>query len=532
MTQKPAPRNLTERLASLRDGLLANLIERDIPIRLALLAAVAGEHLLLIGPPGTAKSDIAQRLRSAFQNASFFERLLTRFTVPEELFGPMSIKALEADRYERQIQGYLPTASVAFLDEIFKANSAILNALLTLLNERAFDNGTQRIPVPLLCAIGASNELPEGSELEALYDRFLLRCHVGPVSDDGFLGLMALRGSGKPTLDPSLPLTIVDLAQIQQESVKVAVPSGVQGMLAELRKWLSSQDITVSDRRWRKIVSLLQASAYTNGRDQVSVWDGWLLPYCTWNKPEQREIIAAWYEEWVGASEAKEPATFTRLVEVWEARLSKDQNARSQAHDKDGNPLFLDRKKKQTTSATGKKQKHNPQNEPLFLAPPNWGGDRSNNGQGYTEPQIRNDNRSRYNNLDPSYFADEGNWLMEEAQWPPKMEPTRYSQAHIDGQSKQAAQLLDEVNGWEARLTQERDALAQSVDSHLWIVPGFSKIARKQLEAQLRIARDLSKRLRQVAQGFAELPKQHDSSEEEDSPKQDSVKEARPKKSR
>ncbi len=365
MTQKPAPRNLTERLASLRDGLLANLIERDIPIRLALLAAVTGEHLLLIGPPGTAKSDIAQRLRSAFQNASFFERLLTRFTVPEELFGPMSIKALEADRYERQIQGYLPTASVAFLDEIFKANSAILNALLTLLNERAFDNGTQRIPVPLLCAIGASNELPEGSELEALYDRFLLRCHVGPVSDDGFLGLMALRGSGKPTLDPSLPLTIVDLAQIQQESVKVAVPSGVQGMLAELRKWLSSQDITVSDRRWRKIVSLLQVSAYTNGRDQVSVWDGWLLPYCTWNKPEQRENIAAWYEEWVGASEAKEPTTFTRLVGVWEARLSKDQNARSQAYDEDGNPYFTDHQGQATKSDVGKNRNTTPKRTTL-----------------------------------------------------------------------------------------------------------------------------------------------------------------------
>ncbi len=507
MNPPPAPRDITKRLADVRDGLLANLIERDVPIRLALLAALAGEHLLLIGPPGTAKSDIAQRLRGAFKDASYFERLLTRFTVPEELFGPMSIKALEADRYERQIQGYLPTASIAFLDEIFKANSAILNALLTLLNERAFDNGTQRLPTPLLCAIGASNELPQGSELEALYDRFLLRCHVGPVSDDGFLGLMALRGSGKPTLDPSLPLTTTDLALIRQESVKVDVPSDVQGMLAKLRQHLQAQEIAVSDRRWRKIVSLLQVSAYTNGRDSVSVWDGWLLPYCTWNKPEQRELIAAWYEEWVGASEAEEPTTFTRMVVVWEVKLYNDKNARSQARDEYGDPLYIDRDGNATFSETEEKQKHNAYNQPLFLAPANWGNDRSNNGQGWTEQDIQQHSRSRYQTIDATYFADRSNMLMETTKWPPLMEPTRYSPEHINGQVKQVSQLLHNVEGWKARLTQERDALAQSVDSHIWIVPGFSQIARRQLEERLRIAQGLSEQLQNIEKGFAELPK-------------------------
>ena len=128
-----------------------------------LLAALCSEHLLLLGPPGTAKSELSRRL-SSLTGGEYFERLLTRFSVPEELFGPLSIKGLERDEYNRKTEGYLPTAEVAFVDEIFKANSAILNALLTLLNERLFDNGTDRLPVPLLCLVGASNELPESEE--------------------------------------------------------------------------------------------------------------------------------------------------------------------------------------------------------------------------------------------------------------------------------------------------------------------------------------------------------------------------------
>ena len=177
---------LSVRLRALQDALLTGLVERDVAVRLALLAALAGEHLLLVGPPGTAKSLIARRLRLAFADSTYFERLLTRFTVPEELFGPLSIRGLEEDRYERLTEAYLPTASIAFLDEIFKANSAILNALLTLLNEREFDNGARRVETPIIAVIGASNELPDDEELAALFDRFPLRLHVGPVSKDAF----------------------------------------------------------------------------------------------------------------------------------------------------------------------------------------------------------------------------------------------------------------------------------------------------------------------------------------------------------
>jgi MoxR-like ATPase len=231
-----AAATLKPRLQRIRDALSEGLIERDIPIRLALLAALAGEHVLLIGPPGTAKSELARRLRLAFTGQTYFERLLTRFSVPEELFGPLSIKALEEDKYQRQTDGYLPTAAVAFLDEIFKANSAILNALLTLLNEREFDNGTQRVKTPLVSVVGASNELPQEEELLALYDRFLVRYHVGPVTDDGFAKLLDLRGQAKPAIDAALMLTPADLEHIHTAAMKVTVPAEVASLLKAMRR--------------------------------------------------------------------------------------------------------------------------------------------------------------------------------------------------------------------------------------------------------------------------------------------------------
>ena len=137
------------------DQVSHGLFERDEAVRLLILAALSGEHLLLVGPPGTAKSELARRLHQVF-GGTYFERLLTRFSVPEELFGPLSLAALDEGRYERDIVGYLPCASVAFLDEVFKANSAILNALLTVLNERQFDQGAQRVAVPLVSLVATT----------------------------------------------------------------------------------------------------------------------------------------------------------------------------------------------------------------------------------------------------------------------------------------------------------------------------------------------------------------------------------------
>lgn len=291
---------LFKKIQRIQSQLTQGLVEREQTIKLTLLAALAGEHILLIGPPGTGKSLVSRRLHLIFQDTPYFERLLTKFSVPEELFGPLSIQALEKDQYTRLTQGYLPQASIAFLDEIFKANSAILNALLTLLNEREFDNGVLRQKVPLISVIGASNELPEDGNLSALYDRFLFRQYVEPVSKSGFKQLLTMQSIGDELSVEQLSCD--ELKYIQQHAKKVELSAEALQFLMELRKWCAENQIQVSDRRWRKIVGMLQVSAYTNGQSQVTIWDCWLVQNCIWEKPEQIELVAGMYEQYCGKS--------------------------------------------------------------------------------------------------------------------------------------------------------------------------------------------------------------------------------------
>ena len=288
-------------VAKLQRGLL----ERDMEVRLMLLAALCSEHLLLLGPPGTAKSELSRRL-SSLTGGEYFERLLTRFSVPEELFGPLSIKGLERDEYNRKTEGYLPTAEVAFVDEIFKANSAILNALLTLLNERLFDNGTDRLPVPLLCLVGASNELPESEELDALYDRFLIRKEVNQVSkgqlgDLARLAAKSIDRSDSEEVDPmaafaTVPdLTLDDFKQTSDQAItNVDISDEIIDVLTELRNFLQDKcepPVYVSDRRFMKAVNMMQVAAYADNRDEVSEADCLLLEFVMGNKPEDSQKV-------------------------------------------------------------------------------------------------------------------------------------------------------------------------------------------------------------------------------------------------
>ncbi|CAB9501051.1 ATPase RavA [Seminavis robusta] len=285
------------------------LVEREEEARLVVLGMVAEEHVILLGPPGTAKSVLGRRL-SQLCGGTFFQRLLTRFTTPEEIFGPLSLRALENDEYRRKTDGFLPTATVGFLDEIFKANSAILNTLLTILNERQFDNGAGvREECPIRSVLGASNELPESDELDALYDRFLLRKEVLPVSDEGILRMLGMPLPGLSPCDATNSSTEIattcdtvftdDLDQlIKTISLAAdAVSMGAEAceMMRDLRNFMRDDlDVDVSDRRLVKATRLLKVSAACHGRKQVDPLDCLLLQHIVWKLPEQRAAIREW----------------------------------------------------------------------------------------------------------------------------------------------------------------------------------------------------------------------------------------------
>ena len=329
------------RLRGLLDALEKGLVERRQAVRLALLAALAGEHTLLIGPPGTAKSELARRLHFAFRDARYFERLLTRFSVPEELFGPLSIQALEQDRYERHTAGFLPDASIAFIDEVFRANSAILNALLTLLNEREFDNGAGRQRCPLISAIGATNEVPEDEVGEAFFDRFLLRLPIRPVSSDGFEQLLgADRASAWRSPAVEVMLDESDLATLARHAARLSLPIEVSAILGELRQHLAAEEVYVSDRRWVKIAWLISVAAVSEGRSSLCLWDLFILPWCTAPDAARQATVSDWLCGRLGVQEALSPPRLTRVVEAFEAQLEAECNANDLDYDESGRLRF------------------------------------------------------------------------------------------------------------------------------------------------------------------------------------------------
>lgn len=275
-------------VAAIRAGFERRFVERSTEITCSLLALLSGEHALFLGPPGTAKSMLARSLCEII-DGNYFYYLLTRFTTPEEVFGPLSLKALQEDDFYRKTSGFLPDAHIAFLDEIFKANSSILNSFLTVLNERKFHNGRSVIDVPLISVFGASNELPEDESLDALYDRFLFRCVVAPVQEEANFKKM-LFGSGQSS-SRQLRISLEDIRRLQEAAIYLPVDADVEAIILRARRELAAKQITVSDRRWKKMLGVLKVAAAASGRASVDRSMILLLQHMAWDKPEQRADV-------------------------------------------------------------------------------------------------------------------------------------------------------------------------------------------------------------------------------------------------
>lgn len=318
-----------EKLKKIREELKQTFLERSDLIDGALCALLSSQHLLVVGPPGTAKSMLADEICRRILGARYFQWLLTRFSTPEEIFGAVSLKGLEQDDYRRVTSHKLPEAHIAFLDEIFKANSSVLNAILTLINERLFHNGKEITSVPLLTLFGASNELPEDDELMALYDRFLLRFTVNYITEDfRFLRMLEASGTAERTT-----LTFDELREMQREVHVIKIPGHVYRSIADIRRELVKKNITASDRRYRQSLALLQAHAYLSGESEVAEKDLFFLEHVLWRDPgEQPEVRAVIRELILGyEEEVKELLYQSKEIRDYALRPWETGEMRSQA---------------------------------------------------------------------------------------------------------------------------------------------------------------------------------------------------------
>lgn len=278
---------ITTALRTIRDELAADYLEREQVITGMILGLVARQHVLLVGPPGTAKSALARALAERLSGGLHYELLMTKFTTPEEVFGPVSLSGLQEDRYARILDGRLAQANTAMIDEVGKAGSAILNSMLGIMADRVYHNDGHTIPCPLITMVGATNELPEGEELAALYDRFMLRYEVKPLSDAAFPKLLQLEAAGSP----ATTVSIDQLGLLHQALPTVVVPAGIIEGLGKLRADLRAKGLLPSDRRWRAVIGLMRASALFHGRDVVNEDDFDALTHVLWDRLGDQGLV-------------------------------------------------------------------------------------------------------------------------------------------------------------------------------------------------------------------------------------------------
>jgi MoxR-like ATPase len=300
-------------------------VQRDEIIDLIALTVVAGEHLFLHGPPGTAKSALIRTFARAVQG-NYFEYMLTRFTEPNEIFGPIDIAKLRDGKVITVTTGMLPEAEFAFLDELFNANSAILSSLLTILNERVYRRGLETHRLPLLSLFSASNHLPEEDALKALFDRFMLRCHVDNLKREAMPRLLQAGWDLEQSPLPSSSVTADDLRQLAASIFRVDLTGALEAYREAVFK-VRDLGISFSDRRAVKGQKLLAASALLSGRDAAQPSDLWVLRY-VWDREEQIESLTALVngilEQHVGDAKKHPLAAVSRAVDAEELARQLD----------------------------------------------------------------------------------------------------------------------------------------------------------------------------------------------------------------
>jgi MoxR-like ATPase len=302
------------KIQSFYNELMKPFIGREEEARVIVLALMTGEHAVLIGEPGTAKSALIRR-SAQLLNARLFMYLLTKFTEPSELFGPLDLVALKEGRYVRITKGKMLEADIIFLDEIFKANSAILNSILSILNERIFYDGYSEIKVPLWSLFGASNEVPDDPELEALYDRMLLRQYVKPVSEDLWKDLLDYEWAlerkmilEEEKIEPIM--SINDLRVIRRTVVENIDLGGVKNKLLKLYSIFENKGVHVTDRRKGKALKVISATAFLEGRRSAVETDLLSLKYVVPRDIEDFEKVTTILNE-----ELKTPYRYLKALE-------------------------------------------------------------------------------------------------------------------------------------------------------------------------------------------------------------------------
>jgi MoxR-like ATPase len=281
---------ITSRLATdVLEPMKRDFVGKDEIIDLLGVCLVGGENLFLFGPPGTAKTALVHNLAARLEGRTF-DYLLTRFTEPNELFGPFDIRKLRDGELLTNTEGMLPEASLVFLDELLNANSAILNSLLVALNERIFRRGKETRPLSALVFVGASNHLPEDDALNALFDRFLLRVRCDNVPGERLPDVLVAGWKLTSTAPTKSGLHFDDLRTAQSALPNVEL-AGIRQPFSELVHRIRHAGIPISDRRAVKLQRVIAASALLSGRNAARLSDLWVLRHI-WNTEEQQEILA------------------------------------------------------------------------------------------------------------------------------------------------------------------------------------------------------------------------------------------------